>query len=47
MSIIEVDPQHMQWALALWDPESTSCGPFRDFILLSSISIDSLILPPS
>jgi hypothetical protein len=30
MSTAEVDPLHTQWALAPWDPESISFGPFRN-----------------
>jgi len=32
MSTAEVDPQHTQWVLVPWDPESTSFGPFLDSI---------------
>ena len=38
MSTTEVYPQHIQWALALWDPESTSFGPFRNSIHVSPIT---------
>ena len=44
MNTTGVDPPHTLWALAPWDPESISFGPFRNPILVSPIIADSFTI---